>query len=182
MNTIFKKRFCGFVYYFFARHLPHYTMFYSFGLYRLRNLACRNMFSKCGENVKVGQGALIGSGDSIEIGDFSSIGKDCVVNNVNIGKNVMMGQEVILYASNHKFEDVSIPMSIQGMSKLRTLLIDDDVWIGARAMILPSVNHIGKGAIIAAGAIVTKDVPSFAIVGGNPAKIIKYRRENINIE
>jgi maltose O-acetyltransferase len=58
------------------------------------------------------------------------------------------------------------------------LQIDDDVWIGARAMILPGCKHIGKGVIIGAGSVVTKDIPDYAIVGGNPARVIKYRINN----
>ena len=56
------------------------------------------------------------------------------------------------------------------------LVISDDVWIGARVTILGKVNTIGKGAIIAAGSVVTKTVPDYAIVGGNPAKIIRFRK------
>ncbi|MUP42197.1 acyltransferase [Gramella aestuarii] len=171
-----RKGFWIIIYYFFARHLPHYTMFYSFGLDRIRNFVCKQMFLTSGNRIKVGQGAIIGTGATITIGDDSGIGKKCTVSNATIGNNVMMGEEVRFFAANHKFDDLREPMIIQGMTPLRTVVVDDDVWIGARAMILPSVKKIGKGSIIAAGAIVTKDVPEYAIVGGNPAKILKYRQ------
>lgn len=67
-------------------------------------------------------------------------------------------------------------MANQGNIGKSELIICDDVWIGTRVTILGNVKTIGKGAIIAAGAVVTKPVPDYAIVGGNPAKIIKYRR------
>ncbi|WP_162306909.1 acyltransferase [Winogradskyella ouciana] len=135
------------------------------------------MLKKCGLRNKFGQRALIGSGENISIGNDSSIGKDCVINYVNIGSNVMMGDRVIFYASNHKFDNLKIPMTKQGMEKPRMLNIDDDVWLGAFSIILPSCHYIGQGAIIGAGSVVTKDVPPYAIVGGNPAKILKYRNE-----
>ena len=89
----------------------------------------------------------------------------------------MMGQDVLIFPSNHNFSDLETPMSKQGAGQIRILHIEDDVWIGSRAMILASVNKIGKGAIVAGGSVVTKDVPDYAIVGGNPAKIIKYRNQ-----
>ena len=67
-------------------------------------------------------------------------------------------------------------MAKQGNIGKSELIICDDVWIGTRVTILGNVKTIGKGAIIAAGAVVTKSVPDYAIVGGNPAKVIKYRR------
>jgi maltose O-acetyltransferase len=66
-------------------------------------------------------------------------------------------------------------MNKQGIDVERPIVIDDDVWIGARVIILPGV-HIGTGAVIGAGAVVTKDVPAYAVVGGNPARVIKMRK------
>ena len=113
----------------------------------------------------------------LSIGDNSGIGIRCEVNGtVFIGKNVMMGPEVIIYTIGHKHDRVDIPMNEQGSENEKPVYIDDDVWIGRRSIILPGV-HIGKGCIIGAGAVVTKNVPDFSIVGGVPAIIIKKRRE-----
>ena len=77
----------------------------------------------------------------------------------------------------HAFDCTGIPMMQQGFDTERPVTIDDDVWIGDRVLILAGV-HVGKGAIIGAGAVVTKDVPPYAIVGGNPAHIIRMRGDN----
>lgn len=86
----------------------------------------------------------------------------------------MMGPDVMIFHGDHEMSRRDIPMRLQGDSVSKPVVIGDDVWIGARSIILKGV-HIGKGAVIAAGAVVTKDVPEYAIVGGVPAKVIKYR-------
>lgn len=86
----------------------------------------------------------------------------------------MMGPEVTILTHTHCIDRIDIPMSRQG-SIVKKVCIGNDVWIGMRSIIMPGVK-IGDGAVIGAGAIVTKDVPAFAIVGGVPAKVIKYRK------
>jgi len=86
----------------------------------------------------------------------------------------MMGPYVIIIGENHVSSNREIPMRLQGYKKYPPVRIEDDVWIGARAIILPGIK-IGKGAIIGSGAVVTKDVPPYAICAGNPARVIKYR-------
>lgn len=80
-----------------------------------------------------------------------------------------------IMTSIHNTERTAIPMFQQGHLPKRKVTICDDVWIGARVIILPGVT-IGTGSIIGAGAIVTKDVPEYAVVAGTPAKVIKYRK------
>jgi len=82
----------------------------------------------------------------------------------------------MIYTSNHRFDRTDIPMIDQGNTEPKAVVIEDDVWIAARAIILPGVR-IGKGAVIAAGAVVTKDVPPYTVVGGIPARKIKSRVE-----
>jgi maltose O-acetyltransferase len=67
-------------------------------------------------------------------------------------------------------------MIAQGFDELTPLVIEDDVWIGANVIILPSAKRIGTGSIVAAGAVVVKDVPALMIVGGNPATVLRDRR------
>jgi len=88
----------------------------------------------------------------------------------------MMGPDVMIYTQNHRFDRIDIPMIEQGNTEPKPVVIEDDVWIAARSIILPGVT-IGKGAVIAAGAVVTKDVPPYTVVGGVPARKIKLRIE-----
>ena len=86
----------------------------------------------------------------------------------------MMGPDVVILTNSHIFTDISLPMRCQGET-VAPVYIGDDVWIGTRVIILPGVR-IGNGVIIGAGAVVTKDIPDYAVVGGIPAKIIRYRK------
>lgn len=162
------------LYYLLFRYLPSTNNRYIRFPKTLRYWVAKTVFKKCGKNVNVEKGADFGTGEGIVIGNNSGIGVNAHVRGpLTIGNDVMMGPDVIILTQNHKFDDVTIPMYKQGYEK-KEVIIGNDVWIGTRAIILSGIT-IGNGAIIAAGAIVTKSVPDFAIVGGNPARIIKYR-------
>ena len=127
----------------------------SYGANLKVNFPC--VFNK---NVEVGNncyfnGFVVQGNGRLTIGDFFHSGTECMV-----------------ITSNHNYEGTEIPYDSTNINK--TIRIGDFVWFGNRVIITGNVT-IGNGAIIAAGAVVTKDVPPYAIVGGNPAKIIKYR-------
>lgn len=112
-----------------------------------------------------------GMGDVI-IGDNCTIGIGCIlIGPVEIGNNVILAQHIGISGLNHGYEDINIPIRDQ---KCNTALIKigDDCWIGTNAVITAGVT-IGKHSIVAGGSVVTKDVPPFTIVAGNPARIIK---------
>ena len=114
-------------------------------------------------------------GGGISIGKGSGLGVNCLVHGpLEIGEKVMMGPDVVILTHTHNIDRTDIPMGDQG-SRVAKVTIGNDVWIGMRSIIMPGVK-IGNGAVIGAGAIVTKDVPDYAIVGGVPAKVIKYRK------
>ena len=106
------------------------------------------------------------------IGDFTRIGlHNTIIGPVTIGNHVNLAQGVTITALNHNFEDTTLRIDQQGVST-NTVTISDDVWIGTNAVVLPGVT-IGTHSVVAAGAVVTKDVPPYTIVAGVPAKVIK---------
>lgn len=150
-----------------------------FGLGRaVRAIACRPLLLACGRNVNIERLADIGFHPTVRIGDNSGIGVRSVVTHADIGNDVMMGPEFVYIPMDHVFDRTDIPMRIQGLGVVKRLTIGNDVWIGRRVMVMPGVR-IGNGAIVAAGAVVTKDVPDYAIVGGVPAKVIRFRKPDV---
>ncbi len=128
-----------------------------------------------GHDVCISDYCYIG-GENLTCGDHIFLSHNCHIESIaglTLGNYVWIGQNSSILTLNHKFSDWSRPISAQGFEKA-AVKIADDVWLGANVVVLPGVT-IGRGAIVAAGAVVTKDVEPFAIVGGVPAKIIKYR-------
>ncbi len=110
-------------------------------------------------------------GDVI-IGDYTRIGlHNTIIGPVKIGSHVNLAQGITVTALNHIFDDTNKRIDEQGIST-NAVTIEDDVWIGANAVILPGVT-IGSHCVVAAGAVVTKDVPPHSLVAGVPAKIIR---------
>ena len=108
----------------------------------------------------------------VMIGDHTRIGlHNTIIGPVTIGSHVNLAQGITVTALNHNFENAEKHIDEQGVSTT-PVTIEDDVWIGANAVILPGV-HIGNHCVVAAGAVVTKDVPPHSLVGGVPAKIMK---------
>lgn len=141
---------------------------------KYRTKLTSKIIRSCGENVNVEKGASFTP--ELVIGDNSGIGINSeIYGPVFIGNNVLMGPEVIIYTQNHSYSKKSVLIRNQGYDDYKKVVIEDDVWIGRRAMIMPG-SHIGKGAVIAAGAVVSGNVPEYAVVGGVPAKVIKYRK------
>jgi len=166
---------CYVLYYGFARHLPVSYRPYAFGAKAIRYWLCKGMFARCGKNVNVEHGADIGTGRYISIGDNSGIGVHCSAGGpLTIGNDVMMAPEVVILFANHKSDDVETPMRLQGDEPPLPVVIEDDVWIGTRAIILPG-RRLGKGCIVGAGAVITKDVEPYSIVAGNPARAVGSR-------
>lgn len=164
------------LYYLIAYHLPR-SLFTGGKVYtKIRYMLVKKLFLKCGKNVNVENHTYFGIGNNISIGDNSGLGSNCsIYGECTIGKNVMMGTDIVILTANHNFSRTDIPMTQQGMGKEKRVIICDDVWIGTRVIIMPGVK-IGKGSIIGAGSVVTKNVEPYSIVGGVPAKLIKKRK------
>lgn len=162
------------IYYGFARHLSVSSRPYGGKVaQKLRYFCCKHFLNYCGKDVNI-EGGVEFISLEIQIGDRSGLGINSRIGMATLGKDVMMGPDVMIISANHVSTDLSKPMDAQGCDEQKRVIIDDDVWIGARSIILPG-RKIGRGAIIGAGAVVTEDVPPYAVVGGNPAIVLKYR-------
>ncbi len=117
-----------------------------------------------------------GVGDVI-IGNRTRIGmSNVLIGPITIGSDVMFAQNVVLSGLNHGYEDINLPPSLQKV-ETKPITIEDQVWIGANAVVTAGVT-VGKHSIVAAGCVVVKDVPPYAIVGGNPGRLLKqYNHE-----
>ena len=162
-------------YYLFAFKLP--SQYFPFGKIacKIRYFVWRKILKQnIGANVKIQKDVLVGKFDDIIIGSNVAINEKCRLRNVIIGNYVLIAPEVYILHSGHNFDSKEIPIFSQGETRYEKTIIEDDVWIGARSIILPG-KIIGKGSIVAAGSVVTKNVSPYTIVGGNPAKFIKSR-------
>lgn len=149
--------------------LAYYSVNHSLGMRR----------AIIGKNSKVHATVILRQADNIIIGEHCLINHNNVLQaghgsaKIKIGNYVHTGADVMMIAFNHGFYTRELPTIKQDYIDA-SIVIEDDVWIGGGATLLAGV-HVGKGAIIAAGAVVNKDVPEYAIVGGVPAKVLKIR-------
>lgn len=172
-----KKIYGRILYFILGRNLPPaHCMIKPIGFIskKIREYCGKLILTKCGNNVNIYPKSEFSS--SIEIGNNSDIGYRARLNGkVIIGDNVIMGPEVIIYIKNHRIDSMDTAIKYQGETEEIPVYIGDDCWICARSIILLGVK-IGRGCVVAAGAVVTKDVPDYCVVGGNPASIIKKRK------
>lgn len=156
-----------------AKKMPGSYSKINFGQKKIRNAFARCFAPGIDRTVNIENGAVFSS--RVIAGEYSNIGiKAYIQGKTVIGKYVMMGPECIIYTFNHETSRTDIPMCEQGFREEKEVVIGDDVWIGARVIILPGV-HIGNGTIIGAGAVVAKDIPDYSVAVGNPATVVKKR-------
>lgn len=126
-----------------------------------------------GEKTQIGSYALLRR-LNIKAGNNCSFNSYCVVHgDVTVGNNVRIAPGAKIFGENHSFKDLDKPICMQPNTR-KGIVIEDDVWIGANAVITDGVK-VGAHSIVAAGSIVTRDVPPWCVVGGNPARVIKNR-------
>ena len=160
--------------------------------YRSKNKFSKNRFEiglriEYPKNVRISSNSYYGLNckiyacetSRVEIGENVSFNSNVMINARGIGKifignNVLIGPNVVIRSNNHKYEEIDIPIINQGMTN-GEIIIEDNVWISSNCVILPNCT-IGEGSIVAAGAVVTKDIEPYSIVGGIPAKKIGVRR------
>lgn len=143
----------------------------------IRYVLAKTLCKECGMNVAIDESCWLLNPGMISIGNNVSINPMCYIQGwggIKIGNDVSIGHHVTIMSADHIFDDLNIPIKDQGV-QFKEVVVEDGVWVGAKATILMGVR-IGRGAIIAAGAVVTHDVDSFAIVGGVPARLIRSRK------
>lgn len=124
-------------------------------------------------NIFLNEGAKMIVEDDVYIGDYTII--RATRTQICIREHTIIGQGVKILATNHAFQKKDVLIKLQDIDVDKIgIFIGRDCWIGAGAVILPGVR-IGDGAVVGANAVVTKNVPDFSVVGGNPARVIKYR-------
>ena len=149
---------------------------------RIRGWHYSGLLHRAGANLRVAPGVTIHNPGMVSIGDncFLATGVQLYPWNerITIGNNVLIAAGVRMITRKHGFGDIERPMSEQRYASA-SIIIEDDVWIGFNAVILPGVT-IGRGSIVGAGAVVTKDVAPYSIVGGVPARLIGKRMQESN--
>jgi maltose O-acetyltransferase len=157
-----------------ARNLPRSHVKYSLGSRAVRAAVLKKLFRKFGRNVNIEPKVIFFNMAKSEIGDNSGIGMNSYIGTVKIGRDVMIGEDLTAISRNHQFSDTNVPMRLQGFQEDKPITIEDDVWIGSKVIILPGIV-IGRGSVIGAGSVVTKNVPPYTVVAGNPARPVRKR-------
>ncbi len=138
-----------------------------------------------GNEVLLGRGTVLGTRNGrIDIGDFSNIGAGCrmgTTSQIKIGKHVLLAANCYIGGAQHNYDRTDIPIMRQGYNNRGGVIIEDDVWLGTDVKILDGVT-IGTGCVIGAGALVTKDIPSYSIAMGVPAKVTGSRKQIMRVD
>lgn len=144
---------------------------------KLRSWYYKKICGACGSPVFAAHNVMISSPEKLFLGNYVGIGEGAIITaagKVTVGNYVGIGPGVKIWSVNHIYKDPDQPWRLQG-SERKEVVIGNDVWIGAGSIIKPGVT-IGDGAIISAGTVLSKSISPFALVAGNPGRIIGWRK------
>jgi maltose O-acetyltransferase len=143
---------------------------------KLRAAYYRRVLRRCGTSLVTRQHVILRHTRNISIGDHVMLNRGATVTAhtpIEIGNDCLIGPGAVLHNGDHRFDQVDVPIRRQGFSSA-PIVLEDDVWIGANAIVLSGVR-VGRGSVVAGGSVVTRDVPPYTIVAGIPAKQISRR-------
>ena len=144
---------------------------------KLRSWYYSGLLARAGANLRVASGVKINNPGMVSVGDNCYLGDGVQFYpwnaSITLGSNVLVAAGARLITRKHGFADMDLPMAEQGYDNA-PIVVEDDVWIGFGVVVLPGVT-IGRGSIVGASAVVTKDVQPYSIVGGVPARLIRKR-------
>lgn len=144
---------------------------------RLRAWLLPSFLLRMGRDTVIQQGMRLVTPEKISIGSHCNFGQGVFLTGgggIRIGDWVGLGPDAKIWSVNHRFDNPDVPWLSQGWEK-KEVVIEDDVWLGANVFVMPGVT-IGRGAIVSAGSVVTKSVPPYAIVAGNPGRVAGWRK------
>jgi maltose O-acetyltransferase len=149
----------------------------------LRGRALRLFFERLGERTIVQAGMRVTNPEKVSIGAHCNFAQGVFITGgggVTIGDWVGFGPDVKIWSVSHRFDDPDRPWLQQGW-ETKPVVIEDDVWLGANVFVMPGIT-IGKGAIVSACALVNKSIPAFALVAGNPARVVGWRKRPVDTD
>lgn len=139
----------------------------------------RRYFKTCGQNVRVHNDVLIKFPSMVSLGSNVTINKGCIIGGsgeLTIGDYTQIGAGTKIYTTTHNHERTDIPIALQGLSSI-DVKIGRDVWFGFNCIVLPGAT-VGESCVVAAGAVLTAGTyPSFSVIAGNPARVVRDRRK-----
>jgi acetyltransferase-like isoleucine patch superfamily enzyme len=153
-----------------VKYMPFHTIM------KIRNICYRTILKKMGENTNICDAVTITNPSNVSIGERCSVHEYSYFGGegeIVIGDYVAIANNCTIISETHNFTDRTVPVKLQGLSP-QPVIIGSDVWIGSKVTILGNVK-IGKGAIIGAGSVVTRDIPEYAVAVGVPCEVIRYR-------
>lgn len=161
------------IYYAIASKLPN-SWWPGGGFFNAFRVWCLKGVLSIGNGNKVQKGVYVGNGKGITIGNHCQINEAVRLDNVSIGDNVMIARETVILGKTHEASDVTIPMTNQGNRQVDKTVVENDVWLGLRSIVMPGLT-IATGTIVGSASVVTKSTDAYSIYGGVPAKFIKKR-------
>lgn len=165
-----------FIYYAVLRFLPSSrltSIFSDLRVWYFKNIL--KIMDKGGNPAMIGNNVYIANGKRVSFGTGCRINENVYIEAAKIGNDVLIAPDVSLLSRKHKFDDLKTPIALQGYHKEKPVVIGNGAWLGRNVTVLSGLK-IGEGAVVGAGAVVTKDVAPYAIMGGVPARFIRSRK------